>query len=71
MSKRTIATSYQVGSKDETGAFVDFTYTCPYCDFEGSEIILVGASNLDKVDNDFETDRECLYCGKDIIVECR
>jgi rubredoxin len=71
MSNRTIAKSYKVNDRDDTGVFVDLDFTCPHCDFENSKFILIGAKDFDKIDNDFETDQECQYCKKEIIVECR
>ena len=71
MAKRTIATNFNVDSKDETGAFVSLNYDCPYCHYDNYELILIGASNLDKIANDFETDQVCKICGKDVIIECR
>ncbi|WP_438349019.1 hypothetical protein ACP8HI_26290 [Paenibacillus sp. FA6] len=71
MSKGTIAKSYKVGDKDETGVFVDLNFICPHCDFEDYKMILVRAKDFDEIDNGFETDQECYHCGKDMIVQCR
>jgi hypothetical protein len=71
MAKRTIATKWVVVSKDETGAFVDIDYTCPYCHFDTGEFILIGSDNFDKIDSSFETDQVCSVCGKAVIIGCR
>ncbi|WHY88204.1 hypothetical protein QNH39_10330 [Neobacillus novalis] len=71
MSNRTIAKSFKAGDRDDTGLFADLDFICPLCDFENSKFILIGAKNFDKIDGDFETDQECDYCMKEIIVECR
>lgn len=71
MANKAIATSWTVDTKDETGAFVSLHYTCPHCHYANSELILIGASNIDKIDNGFETDHVCGICGKDVIIECR
>lgn len=70
MAKRTIATNWVVVSKDETGAFVNIDYTCPYCLYDTGELILIGAGNIDKINSSFETDQVCNICGKDVIIEC-
>ncbi|MFJ7727318.1 hypothetical protein ACIQXV_14255 [Neobacillus sp. NPDC097160] len=70
MGKRTIATNFDV-SKDATGGLVNLNYTCPYCHYENYELIFIGAANMDKLDNDFETDQVCKICGRDVIIECR
>lgn len=71
MSKRTIATSWEVTIRDETGAMVNIGYTCPYCHYDTGELISIGAGDRDKIDSGFETDQECSICGEAIIVECR
>ena len=71
MTKRTIATKWDLFSRDETGGLGFLDYTCPYCHWDNDETILIGAGNLDKIDNDFETDQVCAICGKDVIIECR
>jgi len=71
MAKRTIATNWVVVSKDETGAFVNIDYTCPYCHYDTGELILIGADNVDKIDSSFETDQVCGVCGEAVIIECR
>jgi hypothetical protein len=71
MVKRTIATNWVVVSKDETGAMVNIDYVCPYCHYDTGELILIGAGNVAKIDNGFETDQVCGVCEKDVIIECR
>ncbi|WP_407272441.1 hypothetical protein [Radiobacillus sp. PE A8.2] len=71
MGKRTIAKNWDEVNKDSTGCFVSVDYTCPHCDYDNYEMILVGADNIDKMDEDFETDQVCKICGEDVIVECR
>ena len=71
MSNRTISTMWEIMSKDDTGALINIDYICPYCDSSTGEIILVGADNVDKIDNGFETDQVCGNCYKDLIIECR
>ena len=71
MAKKTTSTSWEVISKDDTGAMVNIDYSCPYCHFDTGELIFVGAGNVDKVDSGFETDQVCGVCGKDVIIECR
>lgn len=71
MAKRTIAKNYDVVGKDATGAFVSLNYNCHYYHYGNYEMIFIGADNLDKIDNDFETDQVCRICGKDVIIECR
>lgn len=44
---------------------------CPYCHYDNHELILIGADNIDKIDNNFETDQMCKICRKDVIVESR
>lgn len=71
MAKRTRATSWElVVGKDETGAMVSIDYKCPYCGYDAGELIFVGASNVDKLDNSWETDQTCPICYKKVIVEC-
>ena len=70
MAKRCTATNWTVVTKDATGAFVSISFSCPYCHFDTGELILIGASNLDKIDSSFETDQVCEICGKDVIIEC-
>lgn len=71
MAKRATAHYWDASDRDETGAFVDLKYTCPYCDFENDEQIFIGPSNVDKLDSPWETDQTCDWCGKDVIVGCR
>lgn len=71
MTKRTIATNWDVIRKDITGAFGNLDYTCPYCHYDNYEMIFIGAKNIDKIATDFETDQVCKICQKDIIIECR
>lgn len=71
MAKRTIATSWEVIVRDETGAMVNIDYVCPYCGYATGELISIGASNVDKIDGAFETDQVCGICNKKIIIECR
>jgi hypothetical protein len=72
MAKRTIAINWvEVVKRDETGAIVNIDYSCPYCHCDTGELILIGASNVDKIDNGFETDQVCGICGKDVTIECR
>ena len=71
MAMRTIATNWEVFSKDETGALVNINYTCPNCNFATGDMILIGAGNVDKVDRSFETDQVCGICNKEVIIECR
>jgi hypothetical protein len=71
MAKRTIATNWEVISRDETGAMVNIDYTCPHCHFDTGEMILIGAGNVDKIDSGFETDQVCSVCDEGIIIECR
>lgn len=72
MAKRTRATSWElVGGKDETGAMVNIDYKCPYCGYDTGNLIFVGSSNVDKIDEPWETDQVCPVCDKDVIVECR
>lgn len=70
--KSTIATKWDLPvGKDETGALVQIDFICPYCHFNDNQMILIGATNLDKIDNGFETDQVCGICGKKVIIECR
>jgi len=71
MTKRTIATNWDVVSKDTTGAFGSLDYNCPYCHYDNYEMIFIGTKNIDKIANDFETDQVCKICQKDVIIECR
>lgn len=71
MAKRTIATKWEVIVKDETGAMVNIDYSCPYCHYNTGELIVIGASDVEKIDSCFETDQVCGICGKDLIIECR
>ena len=54
MTKRTIATNWDVVSKDTTGAFGSLDYNCPYCHYDNYEMIFIGTKNIDKIANDFE-----------------
>lgn len=71
MSKRTVATNWDLVAKNESGASIDLSYICPYCHFEAGDIIFIGSSNVDKIEGDFETDQVCDICGRNVIVECR
>ncbi|GAA0109266.1 hypothetical protein [Clostridium tertium] len=71
MAKRVVASNWTVVIKDETGAFVNIDYNCPYCHLDSGELISIGANNLDKINSSFETDQVCCICGKDVIIECR
>lgn len=66
MGIRTVATSWEVISKDETGAMVNIDYTCPNCNYDTGELILVGACNVDKIDDGFETDQVCGICDQEV-----
>lgn len=71
MVKRTIATNWSlICEKDETGAMIDLSYTCPHCHFETGDIIFIGSANVDKIDGGFETDQVCGICDENVIVEC-
>jgi hypothetical protein len=65
MVKRTIATNWvEIVKRDETAALVNIDYSCPYCHMSTGEIILIGASNFNKIDSGFETDQVCVSAEK-------
>ena len=69
---RVVALEWEdVVDRDETGAIVDIKYICPNCNSRTGNIILIGASDLYKIDNGFETDQECEICGESLTIECR
>lgn len=70
MAKRVTATSWEVIARDETGAIVNIDYVCPYCNYSTGDVISIGASNVDKIDSDWETDQVCVICNKPVIIEC-
>lgn len=69
---RVVASSWEeVGSRDETGPIVNISYTCPKCNMNTGNIILISARGLNKIDSGFETDQDCEICGKSLTIECR
>ena len=70
MSKTTIATNWEIITRDETGATVNIDYVCPHCGFSTGEFILVGASNVDCLDGSWETDQICPICEKKVTIQC-
>lgn len=71
MTQRTSTTDWSIIEKNETGAMIDLGYICPHCKLENGGVIFIGADNVDIIDNGFETDQECDFCGESITVECR
>jgi len=71
MARRTVATEWEIVTRDSTGAFVSLEFTCPYCHIHNAEVILIGSTNTHIIDNSFETDQVCWSCQKPVIVECR
>ena len=70
MNHRTTATSWEIVTRDNTGAMVNIDYICPHCGFSTGNFILVGASNVDKLDGPWETDQICEVCDKEVTIEC-
>ena len=71
MAQRTSTTDWSIVEKNEKGAMIDLGYTCPHCNLENGGMIFIGSDNVDKIDDGFETDQTCDFCGENIIVECR
>lgn len=70
MGKRIQATKWEVIVRDNTGAMVNIDYVCPYCHMATGNFITIGASNVGKLDNSWETDQVCPECEKALIIEC-
>ena len=70
MSKRVTASSWEIVTRDETGAMVDFECTCPNCGEITGELINIGADESDDLDGGFIVDHECGVCGEDLEVVC-
>lgn len=71
MTQRTSTTDWSIIERNKTGAMIDLGYICPHCKLENGGVIFIGVDNVDTIDNGFETDQECDFCGESIIVECR
>lgn len=71
MAERTSATRWEVVVRDETGAMVNIDYICPHCHFATGNFISIGANDISKIDDDWETDQRCEICGEDVTIECR
>lgn len=70
MAKRTIATNWEIVTRDEEGATVDIAYICPHCGCSTGVFISVGANSVDRLDGRWETDQTCVVCNEDVIIEC-
>lgn len=55
-------------STDETGGIVSVLWYCPYCgECNGG---MYYSSKSDIMQDDFEVDHECEFCGKMVTIEC-
>lgn len=71
MSVNVTASSWEIVSRDETGAMVNFECTCPNCGEVTGDVIFIGADSSDEIDSGFAVDHECVVCGEELEVECR
>lgn len=67
---RVEANNFDVFSKDETGAFVTISFTCPYCGYDNVVDVFIGEEKVDFLDHAFEIDQTCESCGETATVEC-
>ena len=65
--KRTVCDSVIV-DKDDTGAFINMTWTCPECEEVNNDLFFT--QKLEELRGDFEVDRHCDYCDELITIEC-
>lgn len=56
MATRVSATNWEVIVRDDTGAMVNINFDCPHCGYSTGVLISVGASGVDCLDGDWETD---------------
>ena len=70
MSTRVSASSWNIATRDETGAMVDFECTCPNCGEITGDFIFIGPDVSDDIDSGFIVDHECVACGEDLEVIC-
>lgn len=68
--KRTIAKSWSIVARDETGTIVNIDYTCPCCHYEIGELITLTGREAGEVDYGFEATLACNICGEESIIEC-
>lgn len=70
MSTRVTASSWEIISRDSTGAMVNFECTCPNCGEVTGDIISIGADQSDDIDSGFIVDHECVVCDEELEVVC-
>ena len=70
MARSTVATSWEIVTRDRNGAMVNIDFDCPYCGESTGVFISVGSSSVDCIDGSWETDQTCPVCDKDVVIEC-
>lgn len=67
MSKIAYASNWEWLLREDGEDFVSFDVKCPYCDYEGGDVLLVNNKEGSHM-SEFELDYKCTYCDKEYIV---